>query len=205
MRKKQVLYLSLILLVPFFLGTTVVVYWYVTTLEEKASMLPMLGEVPKFSLTSEANQQVTRADFLGKITIADFIFTSCAGTCPMMSTKMAELQQKTLNDSHIQFISFSVDPETDTPDVLTRYAKQYNAVSGKWRFLTGDKALIYRITRDGFHLGLDAEGEDAIIHSKKFVLIDSRGSIRGYYDSEDEGALKKLVLDAHRLSESIDS
>ena len=122
----------------------------------------------------------------------------------MMSTKMSELQARFKDDPHIVFVSFSVDPETDTPDLLTQYAKQYGAIKGKWIFLTGNKDSIYSLTKQGFHLGLDIEGENTIIHSQKFVLVDHHGSMRGYYDSEDAEAMKDLVRDAEILSRRVE-
>ena len=115
---------------------------------------------------------------------------------------MSELQQTLVNEPRIYFVSFSVDPETDSPDVLTQYAKQYGAIKGKWVFLTGDKKDIYQLTREGFHLGLEVEGseEETIIHSQKFVLVDSHAQIRGYYDSEDDESMKLLIRDAKRLA-----
>lgn len=169
---------------------------------EAASSLPSLGKVPPFSLLNEDSMRVTESVLHDKVTIADFIFTSCAGVCPVMSTRMSELQQTLINDPHVQFISFSVDPETDGPGVLNSYARGYGAIKGKWHFFTGPKKDIYQLTREGFHLGLDTEGDDAIIHSQKFVLVDSEGVIRGYYDSEEPAAMSQLVTDTRSLQEA---
>ena len=201
---RQKLFLSIFLL-PFVFGMGIVGYWYWTTRIDKKALLPNYGAVPDFSLTSEERRTVSRNDLVGKVTIVDFIFTDCAGTCPMMSTKMAGMQSTLKDASRIQLLSFSVDPETDTPDVLASYAKQYEAIPGKWIFLTGDKATIYALSKEGFHLGLDIEGDNALIHSQKFVLVDYRGDIRGYYDSEDDAAMKNLIRDALILSRTISS
>ncbi|MBI3765081.1 MAG: SCO family protein [Ignavibacteriales bacterium] len=189
--------------IPFLLGISIVGYWYYTTRVEQRILLPNFGTVPEFSLTSEDNHPVSRNALLGKVSVVDFIFTQCAGACPLMSSKMSELQEVLFVDNNVQFISFSVDPETDTPGVLSEYAKQYNATKGRWLFLTGKKVDIYQITKQGFHLGLDVEGDNAIIHSQKFVLIDHQGAIRGYYDSEDDQAIKNLIRDAHILARRI--
>jgi protein SCO1/2 len=190
--------------IPFTLGMAIVTYWYISNRVEKKVLLPTYGTVPEFRLTSEERSPVSRRQLLGKITIADFIFTQCAGACPVMSSKMSELQQSLLADPHAQFVSISVDPETDTPEVLRQYAKQYGAVSGRWRFLTGDRTAIYGLTRDGFHLGLDIEGDSAIIHSQKFVLIDQEAGIRGYYDMDDSDAVRSLLHDTRILSSRVD-
>ncbi|MBI1802843.1 MAG: SCO family protein [Ignavibacteriae bacterium] len=200
---RKTLFLTIILFIPFFLGVGIVGYWYWTSRIEKKALLPNFGVVPGFSLTSERNQTITRNNLLGKVSIIDFIFTDCAGACPVMSMKMKDLQKVVRAEPAIQLVSVSVDPETDTPEVLKKYAEQHDALSGKWIFLTGRKDSIYTLTKDGFHLGLDIEGEGAIIHSQKFVLVDSRGEIRGYYDSEDEEAMKNLIRDALALSRRI--
>ena len=165
--------------------------------------LPVVSRLPEFSFTTEAGAAFTRSGLEGRVTIADFIFTSCAGTCPMMSTKMASLQQELAGDSRVQFVSTSVDPATDTPAALAAYGKGYGAVPGRWIFLTGDKKEIFSLVREGYHLGLDTEGDEAIIHSQKFVLVDAKADIRGYYDSEDEADMKRLVRDARALARAI--
>lgn len=163
-----------------------------------AVQLPVVSRVPEFSFTTEEGAPFTRADLQGRVSIVDFVFTTCGGTCPMMSTKMSELQTELRGDVRVQFVSVSVDPETDTPAVLAAYGKGYGAVPGKWFFLTGDKQAIFTLTRSGFHLGLDTEGLDAIIHSQKFVLVDANADIRGYYDSDD--AMRRLIADARALA-----
>ena len=203
MRIKKSIFILFVFGIPFLLGTGLVGYWYWTTRLEKKALLPTFGKVPEFSLTSEDNRNITHRDFLGKVSIVDFVFTQCGGACPMMSAKMSELQQVFSSDPRIQFISFSVDPETDSPSVLQEYANQYHAIQGKWIFLTGDKNQIYQLTKEGFHLGLDIEGNDAIIHSQKFVLVDHHRAIRGYYDSDDEEAMKNLLRDTKILSGKI--
>jgi protein SCO1/2 len=205
MKLKASALISSILILPFLLGVGIVGYWYWTTRIDKQVMLPLFGEVPAFALTADDRRQVTDDLFRGKVSIVDFIFTECGGTCPMMSTKMADLQSVLRDERHVQFVSVSVDPETDTPDVLAEYGSRYGAVRGKWMFLTGPKEAIMKLTREGFHLGLDIEGDGAIIHSQKFVLVDQRGAIRGYYDSEDAQDMKNLLRDAGLLSRKMAS
>jgi len=163
--------------------------------------LPELGRVPPFMLTAESGDTIDQSLFQDKISVVDFVFTSCAGICPMMSGMMAYMQEEFREQPTIQLVSFSVDPETDTPEILREYGERYGALPGRWTFLTGSRPLIYDITRNGFHLGLDTEGENAIIHSQKFVLVDSRGSIRGYYDSDSTDAMDALRDDAIMLAE----
>lgn len=190
-----------ILFAAAFITVAIVVVLKVWYNSNATPSLPIIGTVPEFSMLDEDSARVTSTLFRGKVSITDFIFTSCAGTCPMMSTRMAELQVELNTHPEIQFVSFSVDPETDTPAVLEQYARGYGAQKGKWIFLTGNKKETYELTRQGFHLGLDTEGEDAIIHSQKFVLVDPDGLIRGYYDSEEDSSMQRLVIDATLLGE----
>jgi|SRR6267378_2893212 len=201
--RKQILLLT-IFGIPFTLGMFIVGYWYLTTRIEKKILLPSFGAVPEFRLTSQDGVALSRESLLGKVTIADFIFTECAGACPLMSAKMKELQETFRLDPRTRLFSFSVDPETDTPDVLRQYARQYDAVPGKWFFLTGERKAIDRLTREGFHLATGVDADSAIIHSQKFVLIDHHATIRGYYDSDDSDAVNNLVRDARILSRRVE-
>ena len=205
MMSKKTITLLAIFGIPLLTALTFTGYLFYTTFKKEKSTLSVLGTVPEFSFTTEDSLPYSRNDLLGKVTIVDFIFTQCAGACPVMSTKMAELQQEVLNNHLIQFLSISVDPETDTPEVLSTYARGYGAIKGKWTFLIGDKSEIYKLTREGFHLGLDIEGEDAIIHSQKFVLVDQHGMIRRYYDSEHDDEMKNLLREARLLTKEIGS
>lgn len=169
--------------------------------------LPVYGQVVEFSLTERSGRIVTLGDLKGKTWIADFIFTRCAGICPMMSSKMLRLQQMLQNRPDIRLVSFSVDPARDTPEVLETYAKRFQADPERWLFLTGDKAQIFKLSEQHFHLGVadipESERQDdldqSVSHSSKFALVDPEGQIRGYYASEDESAMQQLVRDAKEL------
>lgn len=163
-------------------------------------VLGSYGKVPEFQLINQDAQPFGSADLRGKIWIADFIYTSCPGPCPMMSTRMSELE-KPLRDSDVRLVSFSVDPEKDTPEVLRGYAGKVRAERGRWDFLTGSTSAIYALSRNGFKLGLTDGAEDAGIpvHSTRFVLVDRRGEIRGYYDAMEADAVTKLLADTSHL------
>lgn len=163
---------------------------------------PSKGErlpAPSLALTDQAGQPFSSNSLKGRVWIVNFIFTSCAGTCPGMSAKMAALQQRL--PVEIPLVSISVDPKRDTPPVLAEYALRYAAQPGRWSFLTGPEEEIRRITQQGFRLGM-AEGgspEEPIIHSVRFVLVDREGMIRGYYDSTEPAQFEKLIRDAGSL------
>jgi protein SCO1/2 len=113
---------------------------------------------------------------------------------------MSELQ-KPLEKTDVHLVSFSVDPEKDTPAVLRSYAERLQAKSGRWDFLTGPKSAIYKLSHDGFKLAV-SDGSDAQgipVHSTRMVLVDRHGQIRGYYDAAEPEAITKLVADTSHL------
>jgi protein SCO1/2 len=161
--------------------------------------LPAYGNVPNFDLVNQDAQSFGSSQLAGKIWIADFIFTTCRGPCPIISTRMSELQ-KPLEKSDVRFVSFSVDPEKDTPPVLRAYADKLRQEPFRWDFLTGSVDAIASISRDGFKLGIsEGEPETAPIHSTRFVLVDRRGAIRGYYDALAPNGVTKLLADTNHL------
>ena len=158
------------------------------------------GTVPPFQLTNQFGQPFGSAQLAGKIWIADFVYTTCPGPCPMISTRMGELQ-KPLEKTDVQLVSFTVDPEKDTPEVLRKYADNLHADPTRWTFLTGPKSTIYKLSHDGFKLaisdGSDAEGIP--VHSTRIVLVDRHGEIRGYYDAVGPDAITNMVADTTHL------
>jgi cytochrome oxidase Cu insertion factor (SCO1/SenC/PrrC family) len=162
--------------------------------------LSSYGTLPSFELVNQDGQPFGSAQLAGKIWIADFIFTSCPGPCPIISSRMSELQ-KPLEKTDIHLVSFTVDPERDTPEVLRAYAEKLHARSKRWDFLTGSRTAIYALTRDGFKLAVsDGSNEAGMpVHSTRVVLVDWRGVIRGYYDALAPDAVTKLLADANHL------
>jgi protein SCO1/2 len=162
--------------------------------------LPSYGTVPKFELVNQDSQAFGSEQLSGKIWIADFIFTTCPGPCPIISTRMSELQ-KPLMKSDVHLVSFTVDPEKDTPEVLRVYADKLRKEPQRWDFLTGSRAAIYALSKDGFKLGVSdgSEEEGVPVHSTRFVLVDRRGTIRGYYDALAPDAVTKLLADTNHL------
>ena len=167
--------------------------------------LQRYGSVPQFSLIERSGKTTTLADLRGTIWIADFIYTTCQDTCPMQTAEMAQLQEHWKDRAGLKLVSFSVDPEKDTTEVLSRYANRYKADSQRWLFLTGAKEEIGRLVQEGFRLSavaLASEGkkDSVIMHSPRFVLIDKQAEIRGYYDSRDPQAIQRLKKDAASLT-----
>ena len=153
--------------------------------------------VPEFSLVERSGKKVTLADLRGKIWIADFIYTNCTDTCPLKTADMAKLQDRWLDQSDLKLVSFSVDPERDTPRVLSQYADRFKADPKRWLFVTGGREEIVRLIEDGFHLAVTPassanHGSGVIVHSPRFVLVDRQGQIHGYYDNRDPKAMQRL-------------
>lgn len=166
---------------------------------------PVLSELPGFSLTNRDGRTVTLRDLAGAPWVADFVFTRCPATCPMMTARMARLNRGLPADLPVRLVSFTVDPEHDTPEVLERYAQFFEAPD-RWLFLTGDRDEILALSEKGFKLGVTMElppGTDApepIVHSTRFVLVDGEGRIRGYYDAFDEESMERLERDLKALT-----
>jgi protein SCO1/2 len=155
------------------------------------------GNVPEFTLVNQDGNNFGSADLRGKVWIADFIYTTCPGPCPMISSRMSELQ-KPFEKTDVHLISFSVDPAKDTPAVLRTYAERLQAEPGRWDFLTGPQSTIYNLSRNGFKLALGEE-KGVPIHSTRMILVDRHGAIRGYYDAVEPDAVTKLVADTTHL------
>ena len=168
------------------------------------------GPVPAFSLTDATGRVVTLDDLAGKWWIADFIFTRCAGICPLLSSRMVRLAASIpdLDRGDVRFVSFTVDPDHDTPETLARYASGLPIppqAAGRWLFLTGPRDRIQQLVMGGFRLNMierDAASPpeaDLVTHSERFVLVDPRGRIRGYYHGTDDASVQRLAADLETL------
>ena len=147
------------------------------------------GPVPDFQLLDQDEKTFRKADMTGKPAVVDFIFTRCLNICPKLTASMAELQEKIPGDEAL-FVSFSVDPENDRPEVLQEYAQRFSADQSRWRFLTGELDQLKPIM-EGFQIAYkvldEKDGVPDILHSQKFILVDSQGHIRGFYRTDPEG------------------
>ncbi len=158
--------------------------------------LPVYGSVPDFHLISQTGAPFDRHSLDGKIWVADFIFTHCMSSCPRMSSRMTRLQPLLSEYPDVRLVSFSVDPQRDTPQALAGYAKRYRAQPGLWYFLTGDQKTLDALDRRSFMLG-NVDG--SLEHSTRFVLVDRRGKIRGYYGAAEDDPTPGLIVDIRRL------
>jgi protein SCO1/2 len=150
------------------------------------------GQLPDFSLSDQKGRSVKLSDLKGHVWVADFFFTHCKGACPMMTSHMGELQEM-LSPAGLRLVSITVDPDNDTPKVLTEFAMHAGAKDDSWLFLTGDKSKIIDLSVNGFHLGASAEPST---HSQRLVLVDRDGHIRGYYRNEEKDEIEQLKRNA---------
>lgn len=176
----------------------------------RESPLDMFWDAPVWALTDHFERPVQSHDLRGRAVLANFIYTSCPETCPLLSVRMKAVQERLRRErilgSRVVLLSFSVDPARDTPAVLRTYAEQYGADRDAWRFLTGPERYVLPLVNQGFRLGAQhvplsgvpdggATGTGGstydTMHSNRFVLIDLHGRIRAYYDG--------LALDLDRV------
>lgn len=171
--------------------------------------------VPAFTGVDQEGQPFSIEKLRGKVWVADFIFTRCSGTCPVMAQRMYEIQQKLLEElsrdhlSRVRLVSFTVDQEHDTVPKLKAYARMSQAMEGFWSYVTAEPGEVQELAVKGFKLatakaGEETEAAEAFIHSSKLTLVDSRGYIRGYFegvsDLSDPEAAEKVVAEiVHRV------
>ena len=158
--------------------------------------LQIYGQVPGFHMIAQDGKPFDGASLAGHVWVADFIFTNCPGACLRMSADMRALQKATAKMAGVKLVSFTVDPARDTPPVLARYAARYQADPAHWIFLTGQPTTLQMLSRDAFKLG-DVDG--SLNHSTRFVLVDRKGRIRGYYGTTDGDPVSEVTRDARQL------
>ena len=168
------------------------------------SSMPIFGKIPNFKLTNQIGVAVTDEDLRGNIWLADIIFTRCAGPCPIMSGKMADLQRQIPNDWPVKFVTLTTDPKFDTPEVLNSYAKRFDADYKRWYFLTGTMEEILKLAVEGLKLTAipktasdQADQNDLFIHATVFVLVDGAGRARAVFenDAEDVGGKVRTAIE----------
>jgi len=172
---------------------------------ETPDEIRVLGILPEFKLTDQNGDEFGLRELRGKVWIGTFIFTRCPATCPQQTAEMGNLQRSLSKHEaweDIRLVSFSVDPEHDTPLVLRQYAERFSADPQHWKFLTGDRSVIWNLSKDGFYLLVDDAPLDStgpILHSQQLALVDRSGRLRGYYDALDPAEVGKLKRDLDRV------
>ena len=165
---------------------------------------PILLDVPEFALVDQNDESFGSDDLRGKLWVANFIFTRCTTICPVFTEKMGTIQHRVKQlQPHMKLVSFSVDPEYDTPAILAEYAYQHRASPRLWHFLTGDNAAVQSIVVEGLKTTLqqdeDSTNPDGILHGSHFVLVDHLMRIRGFYDVNDEDSVRRMMSDIQMI------
>ncbi len=175
--------------------------------DSSAGTLPLSFPAPTFDFSDQDDNSVNTQSLHGKVTIVDFIFTHCGNTCPKMTTQRVELQ-KLIMDPRITFLSISVDPARDDKATRKSYASANHVDEARWRFVCPpDMETALRIAQQMkiAAAGSHSHGDSPILHSDRFVLIDSAARIRGAYPITDVGAMQRLQRDANALASQIAS
>ncbi len=163
--------------------------------------LPVLAELPAIDLVRSDGETVTGADLAGTPWVADFVFTRCVTSCPILTSRMQGIGDDLTEGEDFRRVSITVDPAHDTPEVLAEYQAR-RKLPESWWWLTGEPEAVLTLTREGFLLGVEenpGNERDPILHSTRLVLVDRENRVRGYYDALEEGELTRLERDLARL------
>tara|TARA_B100000902_G_C27256357_1_gene888066 strand:+ start:323 stop:910 length:588 start_codon:yes stop_codon:yes gene_type:complete len=158
--------------------------------------IPLIKPVPEFSFVNHKGKSFSNDNFQNKITVLDFMFTSCTGPCPLMTLNMSKLYEAFSNEREVQFVSITVDPTTDDQKKLDEYSDLIGVQDDRWHFLWSDLDSIKSLKREGFMLFADNLPQG---HAIKFVLIDQNGNIRKYFDGTDDSSQEILKKDIVQL------
>jgi len=154
-------------------------------------------KIAPFSLTNQNGLTITEKDYMNKIYVADFFFTTCPSICPKMTANMGLIQENIKTDNQVLLLSFSVTPEIDSVQQLKSYAIEKGVIDSKWNLLTGNKKEIYELARKSY-LAVKTDGDGGeydMIHTENFILVDPEKRIRGFYDGTDINAMDELLSD----------
>lgn len=208
-RAKQFGVLTLMLIFP------ICVIWFLRTFGENKFTIPVYHQnaaemssdicvfpegqhyIPSFRLENQLSNLVSEEYFDDNITVVNFFFTTCPTICPDMTSELLRVQSSFPDNSRVKILSISIDPTYDRPDVLASYAKLHGAEEDQWNFVTGDKNSIFELVRCGFILPVQEriDGADDILHSDRFILVDSQRRIRGYYSGTDREDVDRLITE----------
>jgi protein SCO1/2 len=177
------------------------------------SDLVEIGPVPAFELTDQNDKKISDKDYLGKVYVVEFFFSTCPTICPKMNQSMLQLQEAFYGNPNFGLASITIDPEHDTAAVLKEHADLLGVKHYNWHFLTGDKEYIYNLANKGFNLyaGENNKAAGGFEHSGLFALVDKEGKIRCrkdaqgnpilYYDGLEASGVEAIKEDIKKLLE----
>ena len=180
----------------YFILPTLILLCAVTLLilNRQKNSVAFYDPAPRFKLTEQSGKELNSEDLKGRPWLAGFIFTRCQGQCPIISEEMSQIAKEF---KKLRMMSFSVDPDYDSPRVLSKYAERFDADPAQWSFVTGPRDVLNHVTT-GFHMNTI---DDPMFHSASVVLVDGQGRVRGYYDANDAEKVEKLKRDIKIISE----
>jgi protein SCO1 len=195
------------------LTTCTILFFGACKHEGSKFVLPVFGEkkvlsndtvyhtISAFKLTNQYGEIISNETVKNKIYVGNFFFATCQSICPVMSTNLIDVQKAFEKDDSLLILSHTVNPMHDTVEVLKGYGLTYGAIKNKWHFLTGDKKVIYDLAKTSYLVNaLEDDGSaEGFLHSEMFLLIDTKGRLRGIYDGTDKGEVLKLISDIKLL------
>ena len=168
--------------------------------------LHTFNKVPNFEFINQNQKNISNKDYEGKVYVVEFFFTTCPTICPIMNTKMVEIQNEFMGNPNFGIVSFSITPEIDTPQIMRNYAQRYGINHVNWHLLTGKpESEVYDLSNNGFRL-YAGKGEDShggFEHSGLFALVDKNGYIRSRYDEHGNPIMYYRALDEHGFENQI--
>lgn len=179
--------------------------------ETSTDLVVKIGPVPEFSLTNHLEKTISNKDYLGKVYLVEFFFSTCPTICPKMNQNMLKLENHFKDATDFGIVSITINPSYDTSEVLKNHAQHLGVTSPNWNFLTGDQDYIYEIANKGFNIyaAENGEAEGGFEHSGLFALVDKKGNIRSrkddfgnpivYYDGLEDAGIEALKQDIQVL------
>jgi len=183
---------------PFYVSSDLTPTW-IDPVEARGRSLHTIGE---FRLVDQTANAVTAETLDGKIWVADFFFTTCGGICPKLTSNLREVQDAFLADDGVALISHTVTPKIDTVEQLAQYGKARGVRPDKWRLVTGEREVIYRLARESYYADGDLETPptpNRFLHTEKVFLVDTKRRIRGVYDGTRKIDMRLLIEDIRVL------
>jgi len=156
-------------------------------------------KVLDFKLLDQFGQTITLDTFKNKVFVANFFFAQCPGICKRMNSLLESATKKFKGNTHIKFVSYTVDPLRDSVPIMLEYAKLHDAVPFQWYFLTGDKNEIYNLARKSYYAAIDDSAGNNFVHTQNMALVDFQGHIRGICSGTDSTEVNKMIIDINLL------
>ena len=169
----------------------------------KKQELYVVGAVPAFSLKNQHEKLISPVDLKGKVYVVEFFFSTCPTICPVMNQNMKQIQSHFSSSPNFAVVSITIDPKTDTSEVLKKHAEQLGITSQNWHFLTGEQTTIFEIANKGFNLyaGQNNQVAGGFEHSGLVALVDKKGNIRCRKDGHDNPIIYYDGLDKKGVSD----